>query len=198
MVFADPPYGLVGYAGRSGKFDAVAGDDATPEQIRAFFAVGEADEVYVCCEWRTYPHLLAARGEPRSLIVWGKPNFGMGRGYRRQHEFIGYYGAFDATDESDLWLEPREATAAYKHPAQKPVALPERAIRNSTKVGDVVLDPFMGSGTTFVAAERRGRVACGGEIVPGYCAVILERLQGMGLEPRIFRKPGDAGEVNGG
>ena len=173
MVWSDPPFGKGGYAGRGGKLDAVQGDDADDETIEEFYLVGDAPEVYVCCDWETYYHLLASRGKPRSLIVWAKQVFGMGRGYRRQHEFIGYYGEFDSTTESDLWNIDRGG--GYIHPTQKPVELPERAIKNSTNPGDIVLDPFLGSGTTLIACERLGRKCRAVEISPAYCAVAIQR-----------------------
>ena len=173
MVWSDPPYGLGGYAGRSGKLAAVEGDDADDATVDAFFAVGDAPEVYVCCEWKTYPHLLAARGEPRSLIVWAKQVFGMGRGYRRQHEFVGYYGAFDSTTESDLWQIDRGAN--YLHPTEKPADLPARAIANSTQKSDVVFDPFAGTAPSIVACENLGRRCRAIELDPRYVAVALER-----------------------
>ena len=77
------------------------------------------------------------------------------------------------------------------HPAMFPLVLPERALKMHSDVEDVVLDPFLGSGTTLVACERLGRLGRGIELDPGYCAVALERLQGMGLEPKL------AGTVGG-
>ena len=184
MIWSDPPYGLGGYAGRTDKFIPVTGDDADAERLRDFFLAGDADEVYVCCEFRTYPHLLAARGVPRSLIVWAKPSFGMGNGYRRQHEFIGYYGAYKGTTESDLWSEGRDDD--YQHPTQKPVALPIRAIANSSVAGDIVYDPFAGSGTTLIACEQTGRVARCIEIEPRYVDVCLARWeQATGKQARL-------------
>lgn len=175
MVWSDPPYGLGGYAGRSGRHRPVEGDAASPNVLASFAAVGAAPEVYVCSEFRTYPHTLVARGEPRSLIVWAKPTFGMGSGYRRQHEFVAYFGSFQGTTESDLWEEGRDATSEYAHPTQKPVALPARAMRNSTSPGDVVFDPFAGSGTSLIAAEQLGRRCYAMEIDPRYVAVAIAR-----------------------
>lgn len=67
----------------------------------------------------------------------------------------------------------------------KPVELVSRAIENSSVQGDVAYDPFLGSGTTMVAAEQLGRVCYGMEIEPKYVAVALERLSQMGLTPRL-------------
>ena len=63
------------------------------------------------------------------------------------------------------------------HPTQKPLALVEKAISNSSKAGDVVLDLFLGSGTTLIAAERTGRVCYGMEISEHYATVILARFE---------------------
>lgn len=173
MVWSDPPYGLGGYAGRGGKLQAVRGDDAGEDDLVAFFRQGVAPGVYVCCEFKSYPRCIAARGEPRSLIVWAKQSFGMGSGYRRQHEFIGYWGSYNGTTESDLWRVDREG--AYDHPTQKPVELVERALRNSTERGGLIFDPFLGSGTAIISAERLGRRAFGIEIEPKYIQVALQR-----------------------
>lgn len=186
LLWSDPPYGLGGYAGRSGKFDAVKGDDAERDELIGFFEVGQCENMYICCEWKTYPYLLAARGEPRSLIVWAKNNFGMGNGYRRQHEFIGFYGQFDSTTETDLWQVDRDAVKDYMHPTQKPTELPKRAILNSSKRHSAILDPFLGSGTTLIAAEQTARVCYGMEIAPEYVSVILERAKGIGLTPQVM------------
>jgi DNA modification methylase len=72
------------------------------------------------------------------------------------------------------------------HSAAYPVGLPAFFIAAFSDPGDLIFDPFLGSGTTIVAAEQAGRVGCGTEISPKYVAVILERLAGMGLEPRCL------------
>lgn len=111
-----------------------------------------------------------------ACIVWAKNVFGMGNGYRHQHEWIAYVGpAIPRTDESDLWEIARESGRVYKHPTQKPPALPRRAIENSTKPRDVVLDLFGGSGPTLVACEQTGRTAYLMEHDPRYCDVIRNR-----------------------
>jgi len=69
------------------------------------------------------------------------------------------------------------------HPTQKPVALVERAIKNSSIKGDLVVDGFLGSGTTMVSSEEMGRICFGMEKDPRFVAVNLERMQGMGLSP---------------
>jgi hypothetical protein len=116
LVFTDPPYNEA-FAGRvPGKFAVILNDDLPVEEYsdfarRTMAAVAclhelGATEVYVCCHWKSAPvfQRLAAW---RSLIVWAKPSFGLGRGYRRQHEFILYAGAFAGTTESAVQLGRR-------------------------------------------------------------------------------------------
>jgi DNA modification methylase len=88
----------------------------------------------------------------------------------------------EATASADVWAVERDTMKPY-HPTQKPVELPLRAIRNSSEPGDIVLDLFLGSGSTAVAAHKIGRVCYGTELDPGYTAVVLERLADEGLKP---------------
>lgn len=181
MVWTDPPYNAA-FAGRSGNFDVIKNDDLPEAEFSDFLrgfvatlAVVNAPEQYVCCRWEMLPELIPMLGGVRSCIVWAKNVFGMGRGYRRQHEMILYKGAFDSTTESDLWQHARDAGQNYVHPTQKPVDLVERAITNSSKAKDAVLDLFGGSGSTLIAAERTGRSAYLMELDPKYCDVIVRR-----------------------
>ena len=70
------------------------------------------------------------------------------------------------------------------HQAAFPVGLPTFFIKAYSDPGDLIFDPFLGSGTTMIAAEKEGRIACGMEISPKYVAVILQRCKDAGLEPR--------------
>jgi DNA modification methylase len=88
----------------------------------------------------------------------------------------------DATTSTDVWAIERDTMKPY-HPTQKPVELPLRAIRNSSQPEEIVLDLFLGSGSTAVAAHKIGRVCYGTELDPGYTAVVLERLADEGLKP---------------
>ena len=112
---------------------------------------------------------------------------------KREHddlkrEFYATRAYFDNTHENmtDVWDFPRvTGEERHGHPTPKPVAMIERAIKTSSREGDIVLEPFVGSGTTMVAAERTGRVCYGAELDAGYAAVTLQRLADMGLEPRL-------------
>ena len=82
-----------------------------------------------------------------------------------------------AMDDSTVWEIDRDTTLDYVHSTQKPTRLAARAINNSSKEGDIVIDFFSGSGSTMVAAENMGRQCRGMELDPGYCAVILQRME---------------------
>jgi DNA modification methylase len=126
----------------------------------------------------------AAGGHWSTFVVWAKHTFTLGRAdYQRQYEPI-LYGWKDgadhywcgARDQGDVWFFDKPARNDL-HPTMKPVALVERAIRNSSKTRGIVLDPFGGSGSTLIACEKAGRQARVLELDPKYCDVIIERWQ---------------------
>ncbi|MBA7595531.1 hypothetical protein ES703_02495 [subsurface metagenome] len=169
MVFTDPPYGLGGYAGRSGKFEPMKGDD---KDIRIFYnCIPKIKERYIFGNFKVFRLL---DEEPRDVIVWKKNNIGMGKGYRGQYELCFYYGEFNGSD-SDVWEINKDWE--YKHPTQKPVALAERAILNSSIINNIILDLFGGSGSTLIACEKLKRKCYMMEIDPHYCDVIIKRYE---------------------
>ena len=180
MVFTDPPYN-VAFNGRSGKFDVIKNDNLSDGDFQNFikdwlqtFEAYRPNTYYICCNWAFYGILQDALN-PKACIVWAKNVFGLGRGYRHQHEFILFDGFIDAsiTNESDLWNIAKDKN--YVHPTQKPVAISERAITNSTKPNNIILDYFGGSGSTLIACEKTNRKARVMELDPKYCDVIVKR-----------------------
>ena len=127
-----------------------------------------------------------AGGKWSTFIIWAKNTFTLGRAdYQRQYEPILYgwkQGAdhfwCGARDQGDVWFVDKPRVNDL-HPTMKPVELIERAIRNSSKSRDIVLDLFGGSGTTLIAAERTGRAARLMELDPKYADVIVERWQNL-------------------
>lgn len=118
------------------------------------------------------------------VITWAKENFNIGRGdYNQQTEFClyawkednGAHHWYGPTNESTLWQVKRDPAASYNHPTQKPVALAYRAIKNSSKRGDIVLDMFLGSGTTAISADSLERICYGLEMDQHYCDAIVRR-----------------------
>jgi DNA modification methylase len=201
LVFTDPPYN-VAYEGRGekNKLGPIKNDNMSDESFeqfcRDFFATYHAVMkplacIYVCHpDSQTGPKLAFEKtfGElfkKSSTLIWLKQSAGMGwQDYRAQHEPILYgwkEGAngkhFYCGDRSKttVWKIGRDAQASYVHPTQKPVALPEEAITNSSKGEDVVVDLFGGSGSTLIACEKTGRACRTMELDPKYCDVIVKR-----------------------
>jgi DNA modification methylase len=157
---------------------------------------------YICMDWRHSAELLAAGSlaysELKNICVWVKHNAGMGSQYRSQHEFVFVFknghgphqnnialGRF-GRHRSNVWNYPginsfgrsgEEGNLLALHPTVKPVALVADAILDCSARGDLVLDPFSGSGTTIIAAERTGRRCYGLEIDPLYIDTIIRRWQ---------------------
>ncbi len=159
---------------------------------------------FICMDWRHMGELLAAGkraySELKNLCVWTKDNAGMGSLYRSQHELVflfkhgrdahqnhvqlGRYGR----NRSNVWSYPgvnsfsrsgTEGNLLALHPTVKPVALVADALRDCSSRGEIVLDAFLGSGTTLIAAERTGRVCRGLEIDPLYVDTAIRRWQAI-------------------
>jgi DNA modification methylase len=194
MVFTDLPYD-VSYKqpgrNRTGLRE-IANDDLgvefekflTEACLRLLQATRGA--VYLCMsssELHTlHRAFIGAGGHWSTFIIWCKDHFTLGRSdYQRQYEPI-LYGWPEggkrhwcgARQQADVWQIPRPQRSKL-HPTMKPVALVERAIRNSCRRGGVVLDPFAGAGATLIACEKTGRKARVVELEPRFADVMVER-----------------------
>lgn len=119
-----------------------------------------------------------------TVITWVKPSFSISYAdYNNQSEFClyawkednGAHKWYGPTNESNLWEINRDPAKVCVHPTQKPIAIAQRAIRNSSQRGDTVLDLFLGSGSTLIAAETLERRCFGMELDPKYCDAIVRR-----------------------
>lgn len=167
-------------------------------QIRGYTVDGAIAAVFM--DWRHMAEMLAAGqktfAELKNLCVWVKPNGGMGSFYRSRHEltFIWKCSPGKHLNNIELGQHGRSRTNVWEyagansfkrgrmqelesHPTVKPVAMIADAIRDCSRRGDLVLDPFGGSGTILIAAERSGRRARAIEIDPHYCDVAIRRWQ---------------------
>jgi DNA modification methylase len=154
----------------------------------------------ICMDWRHLNEMItagnAAYTELKNLCVWAKTNAGMGSLYRSQHELIFIWKSGSAPhvnnielgrhgrNRSNIWtyagantMRPGRHEELSMHPTVKPVALVADAIKDCTRRGGLVLDPFCGSGTTLIAAERTGRKARALEIDAAYVDVAVRRWQ---------------------
>ena len=196
MVFTDPPYN-VNYANSAkdklrGKDRAILNDNLGDGFYD--FLLAALTPILAHCRGGIYVAMSsseldvlqaafrAAGGKWSTFIIWAKHTFTLGRAdYQRQYEPILYGWPEGAQrhwcgdrDQSDVW-QIKKPQKNDLHPTMKPVELVERALRNSSRPGDVVLDPFGGSGTTLIAAEKSGRVARLMELDPKYADVIVRR-----------------------
>jgi len=198
MVFTDPPYN-VNYANTAkdkmrGTNRAILNDnlgDGFYDFLLAALTPTIANcrgGIYVAMSSSELDVLQSAfreaGGKWSTFVIWAKSTFTLGRSdYQRQYEPILYGWPEGATrhwcgdrNQSDVW-QIKKPHKNDLHPTMKPVELVERAIRNSSRPGNVVLDPFGGSGTTLIAAEKSGRLARLIELDPKYVDVIVRRWQ---------------------
>jgi DNA modification methylase len=210
LVWTDPPYGM-SYGGGRAKGstpkgarvkahgmimndDLVGNDLIELVQNALLIAVSHKKSngaVYACFTWRTYAEfeqaILNAGLNIKACIVWDKQSIGLGNShYRPQHEFMFYCEGdwYGDKSQSDIWQMSRGNTSGYVHPTQKPVELIIRALENSSDKNATVLDPFGGSGSTLIAADKAGRTAHLMELDPSYCDVICARFQkNTGITP---------------
>ena len=193
MIFADLPYNA-DYKGKTAKQLSIPNDNLgkhfaafLSSACRAMLDVNNG-AIYVCMSSKElhtlYEAFTEAGGHFSTFLIWAKNTFTLGRSdYQRQFECLlygwkegcGHYWSGDRT-QGDVWFFDKPS-ANKEHPTMKPLALVERAISNSTRKGDVVLDPFAGAGSTLLAAERTGRRARVVEINPVYADVIIKRWQ---------------------
>ena len=200
MVFTDPPYN-VNYSGRGekNKLGHIKNDNMSENGFDLFCHdffenyfnfMKPLSAIYVCHpDSASAPKIafetnFAKFFKKASTIIWVKQSAGMGwQDYRAQHEPIlygwkegsGKHQFFGDRTQTTIWNVKRENVQEYVHPTQKPVCLVEKAIKNSSKEQDIVLDLFGGSGSTLIACEKNNRKARLMELDPKYCDVIRRR-----------------------
>jgi DNA modification methylase len=166
-------------------------------------------------DWRGLPTVhSAAIGldlTPLNLIVWAKTNGGMGSLYRSQHELLPLFKKGDAPHvnnvelgkkgrwRSNVWTYPGASSLGsdarkglQDHPTVKPTAMLEDALLDLTHRADIVLDPFLGSGSTLIAAAKTGPICRGAELDPLYVDVILRRYRAVTGETVVLIETGES------
>jgi len=204
VVYTDTPYGCnyddsqrpTGHK-KKRKWDPIQADNMEQEEYRAWLKkvfqnmtpfLAEGCPIYI---WNGYaqfgPMHLMLRNlgfHVSCVITWVKERFALGYAdYNHQSEFClygwkednGAHKWYGPPNETTVWEVSRDRINTLIHPSQKPVALAQRAIKNSSIKGDVILDLFLGSGSTLIGAESLGRRCYGMEIDPRYCDVIIKR-----------------------
>jgi DNA modification methylase len=189
MVFTDPPYG-VNYEGKT-KDKLKIQNDITTEVFKNVLpnyvlSVKNGASLYVCCpagnKFKDFFIPFEELCHLSSTIIWVKNSLVMGHGdYHYRHEPILYGWVKNGTHQfygdrtnTTVW-EIDRPTASKLHPTMKPIALIDKAIMNSSKSDDIVLDLFGGSGSTLIACEKTNRTCYMMELSETYCDVIIKR-----------------------
>jgi DNA modification methylase len=193
MVFTDLPYN-VNYEGKTPRKLKLVNDNLgsrfgtfLTQACQAMLPVSDGP-LYLCMSsselHRLYAAFTEAGGHWSTYVIWAKNTFTLGRSdYQRQYEPILYgwpegkqHFWCGARNQSDVWFIDKPHRNDL-HPTMKPVALIEQALANSSRAGDLILDPYAGSGSTLIACEQQGRCACLVELDPCYVDVIVRRWQ---------------------
>lgn len=188
LIVTDPPYFLgMTHNGKKGAFQDLAICRPFWKQLAEEFdrVLKDDGEFYIFTDWRGYAFyypIFSSVLPVKNLIVWDKIS-GAGNFYSYTHEFIIYGTKCNKNKRgTNVWREKSFASGAKTtngekvHPTQKPVELIEKIILNSSETGGVVLDAFMGSGTSGVAAKRNGRKFIGIEIDENYYNIARKRI----------------------
>jgi len=209
LMATDPPYGVeydpgwrreAGVNHNQAKLGKVANDDRA--DWREAWALFPGDVMYVWHAGRhaaTVQQSIEACGfEIRSQIIWAKERFALSRGnYHWQHEPCWYAVRNNAhwngdRSQSTVWKINAREDQGYGHGTQKPVECMRRPMLNNSVAGEIVYDPFLGSGTSIIAAETVGRTCYGLEINPGYCDLIVRRWQEFTGEVGVLQSNGES------
>jgi DNA modification methylase len=192
MVFTDPPYGV--NMNRSGK---ILNDNLNNEDLYNLLNSAFVNSILFSKDCHFY-WWIGFKGyslmekcfidndiKIDNCIVWNKPSIGLGKtGYRYKHELCLFKGEIKDKSLSDVWDFGRDREGL--HPTMKPIELISYAMNNSSKVDDLILDLFLGSGSTMVASNQVKRKCYGMELDPKYCQVIVDRMKK--LDPSLIIK----------
>jgi DNA modification methylase len=214
MVFTDPPY-LMDFTGgihadgsksfnakhggiKNDKMSKEDGDDFL-DGINANIQLFTKGAFYICfyrLKLGEYFESLKRTGlEVRALITWNKGNHTLSNSdymSKCEHIFYGWvseHNFYGGNNQMDIWDIPRTQKNEL-HPTMKPIPLCEKAIKDASKINDLVFDLFLGSGSTMVASHQLNRKCYGMELDPKYCQVIIDRMRN--LDPNLeIKKNGE-------
>tara|TARA_R110000796_G_C14510756_1_gene429856 strand:- start:186 stop:1364 length:1179 start_codon:yes stop_codon:yes gene_type:complete len=185
MVFTDPPYGI-SYNPKSSKHETIKNDDVF---LDGWIPLVENYSKGFIFMWTGYQvvgkwiNITEPFGDITNMIIWSKGGGGLGDLYKRfstdfEIALVWNRGA-ELKDKriGSVWEINKDGGASYVHPTQKPVELIEKALINCSKSKDLVLDLFLGSGSTLIGCEKKGRKCYGMELDPKYVDVVIKRWQ---------------------
>ena len=191
LVLTDPPYGMQyhsGYYKYGNPHKKIEGDERFPAELIATFKMMAQKAVFCFCRWDNLNEV----EKPKSFIVWVKNNWSAGdlkNACGRMWEGILFYPLenhkFKRRMPDVIDFKRIPPTEIY-HPTQKPVLLIDWLLAHTTEKNDMILDPFIGSGTTAVACERLNRRWIGIEIEEKYCEIAAKRIEKENQQLKLF------------
>lgn len=210
MVFTDPPYGVSASGGRSQTKDklgmkAIVNDELRKDDLTQFLSnfisvmkYKDGASIYICYPWATQKEFTEAilnnNLKIKNCIIWDKKVFGLNgfKGYRPQYEMIYFcckedFEWYGDKAQSNIWQISREINREEQgnHPTPKPIQLIAKALNNSSKQEDIILDVFGGSGSTLIACEQLNRKCYMMELDPHYIDVIIQRWENFTGEKAV-------------
>lgn len=204
LYLSDPPYAIYGSA------TGIGSDIADTKMVQPFFTalfkgavrvLPDFAHLYVHCDWRSYPVIIQMAERVglavKNCLIWDKGGGGLGSAYMNSHEFVAFWAKLPppkamvssaktgqrVVRKSNVFRINRPTGEDRLHNAAKPVELVGSLIENSSDEGQIVLDPFLGSGTTIVAAHLKARIGYGCDMDPKFGQVALQRLQTITQQP---------------
>ena len=190
LVLTDPPYGIDFQSNfRKNKFNKIENDIAVNAEFldECKRVLKDTGAIYCFTRWDVYPswiEQISKRFKVKNCIVWFKRGGGLGdlkKGYIYNHEFIIYCAEknhrLNGKRRNDVFEFAKDAPSTYVHPTQKPISLLKEIIDRSSNEGGVVLDCFMGSGSTGVACVNSNRRFIGIELDEGYFNIAKKRIE---------------------
>jgi DNA modification methylase len=198
MVFTDPPYGVSYQSNmrtKSEKFNVLENDNIFITEWINNLPLFSNGFVFVWTSWKVLKQWIEfcePIGELSNIIIWDKGGGGIGdlkKTFSTDFEVaLVYHRGAEIKGKrlGSVWSVGKDNSSKYLHPTQKPVELPAMAIENITNKNELVLDLFLGSGSTMVASHQLKRKCYGMELDPKYCQVIVDRM--LKLDPNLVIK----------
>jgi DNA modification methylase len=209
MVFTDPPYGVSYQSNKrikSEKFDVLINDDVILDII-PIIEIFSKGWVFIWTTWKVVDKWIEntkGLGFPSNMVVWFKGGGGIGdlnKTFYTDYEMalVWHRGAeLCGKRIGSVWKVGKDGASNYVHPTQKPVALAEEALDKTTKKNNLILDLFLGSGSTLIACEKTNRKCFGLELDHKYCDVIVKRWQEFTGKEATLESTGETfGVING-
>jgi DNA modification methylase len=198
LVLTDPPFGNdLGY-GRGELGHRFILNDSTTKVLEEMFtpideSLKEDTHCLVWIQWRTFSILEKAfsKYKLKTVVVWDKKQPGLGAGLAEQYEMLCVFIKGKATQNAftgNVWSISREHSkrSESEHPHKKPIEVLAKALDLTSKANDLVLDLFLGSGSTLIACQKTNRTCYGMELDPKYCDVIIKRWETLtGLKAEL-------------